>query len=118
MNGPVVLLAGITLASSVICVTLAYPLARGWSRPGGWYGFRTRRTLADESVWQAVNQAAGRSLLATGFGLGLVSVLVMVFSGRLTVPNAGMLLAIAAAMTVIGPLMRGFSVQRDIDHSA
>jgi len=48
-------------ASLVIAVSL--PLAVGRVRPNRWLGFATRKTLASDMHWYAVNRRAGRLLL-------------------------------------------------------
>lgn len=54
-----------SLAAGVLLL-LGIPLYFGKIPPNSVYGFRTRRTLADENLWYAVNRVAGRGMLLTG----------------------------------------------------
>ncbi|MBN1954563.1 MAG: SdpI family protein [Anaerolineae bacterium] len=50
----------------ILMIVLAIPMALQKVKPNFWYGFRTRKTLSDESVWYAANQYAGKALLLAG----------------------------------------------------
>jgi uncharacterized membrane protein len=54
---------------------LGVPLWVAMVRPNRFYGLRTAATLKDEAVWYAANRATGRDLVASGFLLLLLSVL-------------------------------------------
>ena len=54
---------------------LGVPLWVAMVRPNRFYGLRTAATLKDEALWYAANRATGRDLVASGFLLLLLSVL-------------------------------------------
>jgi uncharacterized membrane protein len=45
---------------------LGVPLALGRVPRNRWYGYRTRRTLADDGTWYLVNRVSGKSLVVAG----------------------------------------------------
>lgn len=53
------------LASGVL-ILLGLPLYFRKVPPNRFYGFRTRRTLADSEVWDAVNRVTGGWMVLTG----------------------------------------------------
>ena len=50
----------------ILVSILAVPMILQRVKPNVWYGFRTRKTLSDESVWYSANQYAGKALLLAG----------------------------------------------------
>jgi hypothetical protein len=48
---------------------LAIPLMQGSVPQNRWYGFRTKRTLADRELWYAANAYMGKWLLIMGVGI-------------------------------------------------
>jgi len=60
---------------SAVLACLGIPLWVAMVRPNRFYGLRTAATLKDEAVWYAANRATGRDLVAAGFLLLLLSVL-------------------------------------------
>lgn len=52
------------VTTGLLIVAICVPLILGWIPPNAWYGFRTRQTLADPSVWYTANAAAGKRLSA------------------------------------------------------
>jgi uncharacterized membrane protein len=60
---------------SAVLAGLGIPLWVAMVRPNRFYGLRTAATLKDEAVWYAANRATGRDLVAAGFLLLLLSVL-------------------------------------------
>ena len=63
-------------AVSLLFIGLGVPLALRRVRPNRWYGLRTPATLADEWVWYEANAISGRNVIALGFLL-LLLVLVL-----------------------------------------
>ena len=47
-------------------VALSIPMLLRRVKPNPWYGFRTRKSLANEQVWYEVNAHAGKQLLIAG----------------------------------------------------
>ncbi len=47
-------------------VGASVPMILRLVKPNPWYGFRTPRTLGDESLWYAANAYSGRLLLFVG----------------------------------------------------
>jgi hypothetical protein len=69
-----------TVIAPLIIVALAIPLIAGWIGRNYFYGFRTRRTLASDTIWYPVNRMSGVLMLiaglvwlATGIVVGLVA---------------------------------------------
>ena len=59
----------------LLMVGLSIPIIRGRIAPNNWYGFRTKRTLADPDIWYTVNAWAGRRLLGIGAALTVLGLL-------------------------------------------
>ena len=59
------------VSSGLLWAALAVPLIRRKIAPNPLYGFRTRRTLGDPSVWYDANAFAGRCLFWSGLGTAL-----------------------------------------------
>jgi len=76
---------------------LAVPLIQRRVKRNVLYGFRTPKTLSDDSIWYPANEYAGRRLLKAGVATAIAAVALDLAPG-LTVP--GYLLACTAAMLV------------------
>jgi uncharacterized membrane protein len=53
-------------ALGILLLVLSIPLTLRWIPQNRLYGFRTAATYRDRSVWDDVNAAAGRQMLALG----------------------------------------------------
>lgn len=53
-------------AAGGLLILLGAPLYLRWVPPNRFYGFRTKRTLADSTIWYAVNRVTGGWLVVTG----------------------------------------------------
>ena len=51
---------------SVLVIVLELPLAMNLVKPNHLYGFRVRKTLADERIWYLANSYAGKGSILTG----------------------------------------------------
>jgi uncharacterized membrane protein len=79
----------------LLFIVLARPLIRRRVPPNGLYGVRIPATLADESVWYAVNAQSGRDLRL----LGAVVVVLALAVWALGWPVSRQLLVLLAALT-------------------
>lgn len=71
------LLFALYLLSGLLCIGLALPLIRGRVPTNRWYGFRTSKTLFDETTWYKANAYAGQKLLQ--FGLAFTCATILLF---------------------------------------
>jgi uncharacterized membrane protein len=53
-------------ALPIITIAVALPLAMQKVPPNWWYGFRTRKTLSDSTIWYRANYLGGLDLLYSG----------------------------------------------------
>jgi len=53
----------VLLIVDVLIILLGLPLAFGWVKRNSHYGLRTKRTLADPTIWDQANRFAGRALI-------------------------------------------------------
>jgi uncharacterized membrane protein len=60
---PPELIALLTWLLPLITIAIAIPLALRKVPPNLWYGFRTRRTLSDTSLWYEANYRGGVNLI-------------------------------------------------------
>lgn len=63
------------VAGGVILVALSIPMLLRRVKPNYWYGFRTRKTLANVQVWYDVNAYAGKRLLVSGILITAAAIL-------------------------------------------
>jgi uncharacterized membrane protein len=83
----------------LLCAALAVPGIPLWTAmvgPNRWYGVRTPATLADESLWYAVNRTTGRDIVVTS-ALCLVLSAVLPAAG---VGGAGYVIAMSSALAL------------------
>ncbi len=64
---PLTLLMLLFAGSGLLLASISIPLIQRRIRPNLWYGFRTKRTLNDPTIWYEVNAYAGKRLLVNGF---------------------------------------------------
>ena len=50
----------------ILSIIVAIPLAMQKVPPNLWYGFRTRKTLSDRSIWYRANYLGGVNMLYAG----------------------------------------------------
>jgi uncharacterized membrane protein len=55
----------------LLMVALGLPMALRWVKPNGLYGFRTPKTLSDETTWYEANAYAGKALALAGLVSGV-----------------------------------------------
>lgn len=60
-----------------LIISLAVPLIIRVVKPNRWYGFRTPKTLSNETVWYKANRFAGISMLVAS----ILSICIFVFFG-------------------------------------
>ena len=77
----------LNVGTGLLLLLLGIPLAKGKVRPNRLYGFRTKKTLSDESVWYIANRYAGKFMMKTGLALGLVSLGLYLYNMRTSFLN-------------------------------
>ncbi|WP_082629249.1 SdpI family protein [Chthonomonas calidirosea] len=66
-------IVAINFLLGILCAALAIPLIQRRVPPNRLYGFRTPKTLRNESIWYQANAYAGKTLLLYGLTLSLTS---------------------------------------------
>ena len=97
------------LAACVLFALIAAPLAARRIPPNFFYGYRTRATLRDRSIWYEANAHFGRGLLlASAAGAGAVLVL------RYLAPSipADLFFELSLAAFVLPPLVATIATAR------
>ena len=61
----------IRIISSIVIVVISIPIILGKVKPNGLYGFRTYKTLSNETIWYKANKFLGYTLVFAG----LISIL-------------------------------------------
>jgi uncharacterized membrane protein len=69
-----ILFLAIHVATGFTLAVLAIPLIQRSVQPNRWYGFRTKRTLADSDVWYDANAYMGKWLLFMGVSIIVAAV--------------------------------------------
>jgi len=96
-----------TLIFAGMGTLLALTAVPMWSRrvpPNAWYGFRTGRTLANEQIWYAINQTAGRDLFIAGVLTFLAAIILFIIRDRLPYSLAIMNLIVLIASVGIATI--------------
>ena len=96
----------------VLFIGLGLPLLRGRVPPNHWYGFRTRRTLADERVWYAVNRVSGQDMIEAGAVILLAVLVMFVFRGRLSPDQVAAAFITISLLSVAWMVFHGYSTLR------
>jgi uncharacterized membrane protein len=99
---PLTLLMVLFASMGVVLVAISIPLIQRRIKPNYWYGFRTRRTLSDPTVWYEVNAYAGKRLLISGV-ITTAAAIMLYFVPGLTVDGYSLGMTIFA----LGPLTIG-----------
>ena len=96
-------------AIGVLFMVLGLPLKQGAIPPNRWYGFRTRKTLADEEIWYKVNRIAGIDMIRGGAALTAAALVLLALRKTLTLEIAAAILVIVMLAVVIWMAIHGFS---------
>ena len=64
----------------VIMILISIPLVLRKVKPNRWYGFRTPKTLSDETIWYKANRFSGFAFLINGIVLLLVVLMLGIFN--------------------------------------
>jgi uncharacterized membrane protein len=94
----------IYLSTALLLIGISIPMARRRVRPNPWYGFRTPKTLSDETIWYDANEFSGRMLQRAGYaaliGVGMLAFLPLSV-GTKAMADAAVVLASVAWATVV-----------------
>ena len=80
--------------------------------PNHWYGFRTRRTLADERVWYAVNRVSGQDMILSGVLILLTALVLFSLRGRLTPEQVAATFVTVSLLSAVWMLLHGLNALR------
>jgi len=100
------------LLVSLVLMAIAVPLIQRKVPPNTVYGFRTRATLADETIWYDANAHFGRGLIrATLLAIAIATPIYLLqpFPGELFMPVSILLLAgpsVIATLATLGFVRR------------
>lgn len=103
-----ILFAGVGL----LYIAIGIPLLRGRVKPNSWYGCRTRKTLADETVWYAVNRVTGRYMIVSGTLLIISSLVVFALRSRMNSTQAALILLVVLISSVGMMVMKSLQAQK------
>jgi hypothetical protein len=78
--------------SGFLMIGLCLPMVCGILKPNRWYGFRTRRTLADPETWYWANRTSGRAVLISGALMTVTASLVLLAFRDMKLDTAVLLL--------------------------
>ena len=95
-------------AEGLLFVGLGLPLAMRRIPPNRWYGFRVRKTLADEGIWYDANEVTGRDLVISGAVMSLAAVTIhlgcasLLRMDQIALLNVGVMAAALGATLIHG----------------
>ena len=96
----------------IVFIALGIPLKLGKIPPNIWYGFRTPKSLSNESIWYEINRTSGEDMIKIGSVIGLSSLLIMLLRGWIGAEVAIGLLTAVLLASVAWMAIRGFSILR------
>jgi len=96
-----ILLAGVSMTG------LGYPLWKQMIPPNIWYGFRTRRTRSDPTLWYAVNRLLGKDMMIAGAVTTTVAAVILLLGAHLSPIVGTAILAAVLLVSVILMTIRG-----------
>ncbi len=99
----------IPFALPLISIVVAFPLVMQKVPPNWWYGFRTRKTLADPDVWYRANYLGGVGLLYAGvvsLGINLLLEMLMDSPYVFLVQSAVVVVSMFLSLTIWAVQMR------------
>ena len=112
--GPGFNLLFLFIFSGVLFVVFGIPLKQGRVPPNRFYGFRTPRTLTNETVWYAVNRVTGADMVASGIAIIAVSLVMMALRGFIT-PDAAIMVVLATMIaSALYMAIHGFMALRKL----
>lgn len=104
------------LGVSLLFIALALPLVWRKIRPNVVYGYRTRTTLADETIWYAANAHMGRGLIIATLCSDLIVTglyLLRPLPADLFVPVSVLILAVPSLIAALATARFARRLQRD-----
>jgi uncharacterized membrane protein len=93
-------------------VGLGYPLKLGRVPPNHFYGFRTPRTLTNESTWYEVNRVIGIDMIRGGVVIIAASLVIFALSRSIGTELGIMVLLGITISVAVYMTIHGFSVLR------
>ncbi|MCC6994146.1 MAG: SdpI family protein [Deltaproteobacteria bacterium] len=66
------------IAAGLLFILISIPLILGKVGPNNFYGFRTKKTMADRKIWFAANKVMGIDLVVAGLAIVAGSIIIMV----------------------------------------
>jgi hypothetical protein len=95
---PPELLALVTLLLPLVTIAISIPLVMRKVPPNLWYGFRTRKTLSDTSLWYEANYRGGLNLIIASV---IALIARVIFTQMFEPETAGLAtMAVLAAVTL------------------
>jgi uncharacterized membrane protein len=101
------LLTLLYVAAGLLLAALAIPMIQRRIKPNPFYGFRTPKTLQNETLWYEVNAYSGKRLLVAGIVVTIAAILVALIP-NLTIDVYAILIAIVLAISISVGLLQSF----------
>ncbi len=99
---PPELLASLTVLLPVVTILISIPLVLRIVPPNWFYGFRTRKTLSDTTIWYEANYLGGKNLIIASVIALIARVLFSaMFAPEIAAPLSMVVLAIATLASAI-----------------
>lgn len=96
----------------IIFIALGIPLKLGKIPPNIWYGFRTPKTLSNETIWYEINRISGEDMIKIGVVLSLTALLILSLRLWISAEVAICLYVMVLLASVAWMAIRGFSILR------
>jgi hypothetical protein len=111
MENPIYYLLLLALIG-LLFIILGIPLKQGAVRPNLWYGFRTRKTLSDETIWYDINRVLGIDMIRCGMVITASSLVVVALRNSITPEISVAILVAVTLIMVVWMAFHGFYILR------
>jgi len=98
-------------AIPILTILISIPLVMQKVPPNLWYGFRTRRTLSDPTIWYRANYLGGMDLMYSGI---IALILNCAIAALVKLPFAVPLEVLVAVISSVVAMMIWVSQMRDL----
>jgi len=99
---------GVCSMVSLLLIGLSIPLALGKIARNQWYGFRTKKTLADDVVWYRANRTAAVNLISAGIFILLTAGVVFAVKDSIPAKTSVVLMPIVTMAAILAAVVKSF----------
>jgi uncharacterized membrane protein len=108
----ILVICAIFAALGGVFIALGFPLKKDKVPPNYWYGYRTKKTLANKDLWYEVNRVAGSDMVYAGAILVGGSIVIAIAGLWISFEAAAVVLVVVTLLDVIWMAAHGLMLMR------